>query len=48
LSSLDDISINLEVTFKSGGELDLGQSGVTLEPTTTAASAQMPARGGSS
>jgi hypothetical protein len=38
LSSLDDISISLDVTFKSGGELDLGQSGVTLMPTTAAAS----------
>jgi hypothetical protein len=45
LTSLDDISISLDVVFKSGGELDLGASGVTLTPTSTAATAR---RAGSS
>ena len=39
LTSLDDIAFSVNVQYKSGGELDLGQSGVTLTPTTTAATA---------
>jgi hypothetical protein len=38
LSSLDDIGFFVDVAFKSGGDLELGQSGVTLKPTTSAAS----------
>ena len=37
LSSLDDVTFEIIVDFKSGGELFIGQSGVTLAPTTTAA-----------
>jgi hypothetical protein len=38
LTSLTDINIAVNVTFAAGGSLYLGQSGITLSPTTTAAS----------
>jgi hypothetical protein len=40
LSTLDDIDFSINADFKSGGDLDIGQSGLTLAPTTTAASAR--------
>jgi hypothetical protein len=48
LTSLDEIAFSVNATFKNGGELDIGQSGITLAPTATAATAAKSARGGSS
>ena len=45
LSSLDDVSLVLSVTYTAADTLFLGQSGLTLAPTTTVASAPKPASG---
>jgi hypothetical protein len=48
LSSLDDITLAIQVTYSSASTLFIGQGGITLAPTTTAASAPKHATGQSS